>query len=69
MKISFEGKKKALLEVTHEEYVTIVEALGETSEEEVEGSAELYTQMMDSMYKKVANDFARLFKESFGGEQ
>lgn len=68
MKISFEGKKKALLEVTHEEYVTIVEALGNTSEEEVEGSAEMYMTMMDSMYKKVADDFTKLFKD-LGGEQ
>lgn len=52
MKISFEQKESIKLELTQDELMTILDALGDTNEEAIEGSAELYNKLHDAYIEK-----------------
>lgn len=56
MKISFEQKESIKLELTQDELVTILDALGDTNEEAIEGSAELYNKLHDAYIEKINKD-------------
>lgn len=69
MLVKFIGNENVLLHLKEEELLTITEALGEVSGSEVEGSNELYVQLVEAILAKVTEDFKKIVKKVYGGEE